>query len=121
DNPYIKERPVNEKEQLHAEAKSAIGKAAADLIKHDNAIIIASGSTVLAMARQIQPHAPLITITSSLNIALELNKHKELEVIQLGGSLRPSSFSIIGPFAGEMLKSFSCSKLFLGIDGLDLE
>src|SRR5690625_5004806 len=66
-NPYINERPVNEKEHIRADEKGRIGQMAARLITNDNAIIIASGTTVLALARHIQPQKPLITITASLN------------------------------------------------------
>lgn len=121
DNPYINEIAISEKEHIHAEEKSKIGKAAAKLINGDNAIIIASGTTVLAFARKIQPSSSLITITSSLNVALELNKHTELEVIQLGGILRKSSYSVTGPYGEDMLTQFSCSKLFIGVDGLSLD
>ena len=41
-------------------------------------------------------------------------------MIQLGGVLRSSSFSVVGPFAEQMLRQFSCSKLFFGVDGFDL-
>ncbi len=120
-NPYINERSINEKEQINKEEKRRIGEKAATLITNDDAIIIASGTTVLAFARCIKSPKSLTAITSSLNIALELNKQQELEVIQLGGAIRKSSFSTAGPAGEAMLKQFSCSKLFLGIDGLDPE
>lgn len=120
-NPYINEQPVNEKEHIQSDEKRRIGEAATALIKEDNAIIIASGTTVLALARHIKPSHHLIAITASLNVALELNKQAELEVIQLGGTLRKSSFSITGTYGESMLKQFSCNKLFLGIDGLSLD
>lgn len=120
-NPYINERPVNEKEHIQSEEKDRIGRTAAQLITVDNAIIIASGTTVLSLARHIQPQHHLIAITASLNVALELNKHAEVEVLQLGGTLRKSSYSITGPYGESMLNHFSCNKLFLGIDGLDPE
>lgn len=120
-NPYINEKHINEKEKINAEKKKRIGEAAASLIHNDQAIIIASGTTVLSLARSLQPPIALTAITSSLNVALELNKHKDLEVIQLGGTLRKSSFSTTGSYGEDMLAHFSCSKLFLGIDGLDLD
>lgn len=120
-NPYINERPVNEKEHIQAEEKARIGQAAAKLIVRDDAIIIASGTTVLALAHSIKPIAKLTAITASLSVALELNKHPDIEVLQLGGILRKSSFSIAGSYGETMLENFSCSKLFLGIDGIDLE
>jgi DeoR family transcriptional regulator of aga operon len=120
-NPYINEKPVNEKEYIRSEEKIRIGKAAAQLILPDDTFIIASGTTVLALARHIKPVGGLTAITASLNVALELNRHPEIEVLQLGGSLRKSSFSVAGSFSEMMLENFSCSKLFLGIDGIDLE
>lgn len=120
-NPYINEKPVNEKEHIRADEKIRIGRKAAQLVKRDDAIIIASGTTVLALARHIRPQGHLTAITASLSVALELNKHDEIEVLQLGGVLRKSSFSIAGNFGEAMLENFSCSKLFLGTDGIDLE
>ncbi|MBX6381175.1 MAG: DeoR/GlpR transcriptional regulator [Thermoflavifilum aggregans] len=120
-NPYINELPVNEKEKIRMEEKMRIGAAAAKLIEPDDAIIIASGTTVLAFARCIHPHHHLTVITASLNVALELNRYPETEVIQLPGQLRKTSSSVIGPYAEQMLKQFSCSKLFLGVDGIDPE
>lgn len=120
-NPYINEKPVGEKEHIQTAEKTAIGQAAAQLVERDDAIIIASGSTVLALARAIRPQGRLTAITASLNVALELNKHAEIEVLQLGGVLRKSSFSVAGAFGEAMLENFSCSKLFLGTDGIDPE
>ena len=44
-----------------------------------------------------------------------------MDVIQLGGITRSSSVSVVGPFAEQMLRSFNCSKLFIGVDGIDPE
>lgn len=120
-NPYINEKPVNEKEHIREEEKRRIGKAAAQLITADDTFIVASGTTVLALARYIKPAGRLTAITASLNVALELNRHLEIDVLQLGGALRKSSFSVAGSFSESMLENFSCSKLFLGIDGIDLD
>jgi DeoR family transcriptional regulator of aga operon len=60
-------------------------------------------------------------ITASLPVATELNKHTDIEIMQLGGILRKSSSSVTGPYAQKILQDFFCSKLFLGVDGIDLE
>ena len=39
----------------------------------------------------------------------------------MGGMVRRSSLSVLGPFAEQMLGSLSCSKLFMGVDGVDLD
>lgn len=118
-NPYTTDRHVNEKEKLHLTEKMHIGAAAARLIEPNDSILIASGTTVLALAKQIHPKENLTVITSALNVALELTRHPEIEVIQLGGVLRKSSSSVTGLYAENNLSDFFCSKLFLGVDGID--
>jgi DeoR family transcriptional regulator of aga operon len=120
-NPYATDRPVNEKEKLQSSEKLRIGAAAARLIQPDDSILIASGTTVLALARSIQPVGNLTVITSALNVALELIQHQNIEVLQLGGIVRKSSSSVIGPYVESILADFFCSKFFLGVDGIDLE
>ena len=120
-NPYTVDRSVNEKEQLQSNEKLRIGQAAAALVTENESIIIASGTSVLAFAKSIPVNLPLTVITSALNVALELSRHPYTEVIQLGGMLRKSSSSVMGPYSESILKDFFCSKLFLGVDGIDLE
>ncbi|SFG16459.1 transcriptional repressor AgaR [Pontibacter chinhatensis] len=120
-NPYTIDRSVNEKEKIQSSEKMRIGATAARLLEPNDSILIASGTTVLALAKNIQPKGNLTVITSALNVALELIKHPDIEVIQLGGLLRKSSSSVTGPYAEGVLEDFSFSKLFLGVDGIDLE
>lgn len=120
-NPYTTDRPVNEKEKLQATEKMKIGAVAAQSIVANDSIIIASGTTVLALAKNIQPKGNVTVVTSALNVALELMTHNHIEVLQLGGILRKSSSSVTGPYAQSILSDFSCTKLFLGVDGIDLE
>jgi len=120
-NPYTADRPVNEKEKIKAEEKTTIGAAAAALIEPNDCIIIASGTTVLSLAKCIKPKGILTVLTAALNVAAELNHNPEIEVVLLGGILRKSSSSAIGIYAENILQDFSCSKLFLGVDGIDPE
>src|SRR5690606_14891033 len=76
---------------------------------------------VQAFARSIQPSGRLNVITSSLNVALRLIEHQNIEVIQLGGHVRHTSSSTIGNYAQAILEDISCTKLFMGVDGIDLE
>ncbi len=120
-NPYTADRPVNEKEKIRSEEKMDIGAMAATLIEPDDCIIIASGTTVLSLARNIKPKGNLTVITAALNVAMELNHHPEIEVLVLGGILRKSSSSATGIYAEKILDDFSCNKLFLGVDGIDID
>lgn len=120
-NPYINDRHVNEKEKLNPEEKQAIGKLAATLINPDDSIIIASGTTMFFLAHAIEPQEHLTVITSSINVTSILARHKNIDIIQLGGLVRNSSISVVSEYAEKMLENFSCSKLFIGVDGIDLD
>ncbi|MGV3588958.1 MAG: DeoR/GlpR family DNA-binding transcription regulator [Adhaeribacter sp.] len=120
-NPYTIDKSVNEKESIQAAEKARIASAAAKLVEPNDSILIASGTTVLALAKNIKPKNNLTVITSALPVALELIRHPEIEVLQLGGLLRRNSSSVTGPYSEIILADFSCSKLYLGVDGIDLE
>lgn len=120
-NPYINDRNVNEKEKFYIEEKRLIGMQAASLIAKKDSILIASGTTMHALARCIQTTDKLTVITASLQVAIILSKDRNIDIIELGGILRHSSLSVVGKYAEAALADFSCSKLFLGVDGIDLD
>lgn len=121
-NPYTQDINVNEKSLLNVEQKRDIAKFAASLIEPNDAILIASGTTVLQFAQAINvTNGKLTVVTSAMNVALALSGKANIEVIQLGGVVRPNSTSVVGPYAEDTLKKLSFSKLFLGIDGIDTD
>ena len=120
-NPYINNRSVNEKEKLASDQKHAIGREAARLITQDDSIAIASGTTVHALARNIQPVHRLTVVSASLAVSNILSQHDDIDIIQLGGMLRHSSLSVVGEYAMRILEQCSFSKLYLGVDGIDIE
>ncbi|WP_055446846.1 DeoR/GlpR family DNA-binding transcription regulator [Lacinutrix mariniflava] len=121
ENPYINERTVIDKEKVSVEEKNGIAQMAASRIVENDSILIASGTTVQALSKFIQPKNKLTVITSSLHVVLNLIHDKSIEILQLGGYIRHSSASVIGNYTEYILKNISCSKLFLGVDGIDLE
>lgn len=120
-NPYINDRHVSEKEKINPEEKQAIATEAAKLITPDDSIIIASGTTMFFLAHAIEPKEHLTVITSSINVTAILARFKSIDIIQLGGMVRNSSVSVVSEYAERMLENFSCSKLFIGVDGIDLD
>lgn len=118
-DPYINNRSVIEKEKLMPAQKQLIGAKAAELITPDDSIIIASGTTIHAFARSIRPINQLTVISACLRATEILGTVEGVEIIQLGGILRQSSLSVVGEFAKLPFSDCSCSKLFLGVDGID--
>ena len=121
ESPYVNDRSVREKEFINAPEKAAIGLQASKMIQDDQYIILASGTSILAMAKFISPLKKLTVVTSALNVAMELAKKENIEVLQLGGYLRANSYSVIGHYSEMILKETACSKLFISVDGLDLD
>ena len=78
-------------------------------------------STVHMLAEQLTPIEHLIVVTASLKTAILLNAVNNIEVIQLGGTVRKNSCSVIGDYTSQLFEQITCSKLFLGVDGIDLE
>ena len=118
-DPYVRDRAVSEKARVRVEEKRRIGEAAAALIEPNDYIILASGTTVQAVARQITGASSLTVITSAMNVAMELTRLQNAEIFMLGGVVRHSSTSVVGPYAEEVLQEYRCDKLFLGVDGFD--
>jgi DeoR family transcriptional regulator of aga operon len=52
---------------------------------------------------------------------MELTGLPGVRVMMLGGMLRPTSYSLTGPQAEQTLSKLSANRLFLGVDGLDLQ
>ena len=114
--------PLRLKETLHRGEKIKIGRAAADLVRAHEVIILDSGTTTAEVARQLKAKKlqPVTVITNALNIASELMDAPGISVIMVGGLMRPVSCSFVGPQAESMLKEFHADRLFLGVDGFDV-
>jgi len=108
-----------EKEKKFSDEKRRIGKAAANLVREGETIILDSGTTTIEVARNIKNMKNITVLTNALNIATELAGREGLKVILTGGILREKSFSLVGPHAEQTLQDYFCDKLFLGVDGIN--
>ncbi len=115
--------PLRLKGSLHRAEKAQIGRAAANLIQPGEVIILDSGTTTAQVARQLKARAihGITVITDAMNVVAELVDAPGVTVIGIGGLLRPVSLSFVGPQAEAMLKDLHADRLFLAVDGFDLE
>src|SRR6202158_6182017 len=114
--------PLRTKETLHRDEKCRIGRAAAELVRPGETIILDSGTTTVEIARYLKiiKTQPLTVITNALNIAVELTDTPDISLIMIGGLLRPLSCSFVGPQAEAVMNEFHADRLFLAVDGFDL-
>jgi len=111
---------LTEKEHLHSREKERIARVAEKQINDGDVIILDSGSTTTAIARRLRTRRNITVITNAVNIAWELAA-SENAVILLGGTVREKSFSLVGPISEAAISRLMADKLFLGVDGIDLE
>jgi DeoR/GlpR family transcriptional regulator of sugar metabolism len=115
--------PLRLKQTVHHAEKVRIGRVAAEMVQPNETIILDSGSTTAEIARHLRARRlhSITLITNALDVAAELVDTPGTTVIMIGGLLRPVSRSFVGPQAETMLKELHADRLFLGVDGFDLD
>lgn len=109
---------LQDRGKQHHREKLRIASAAVRMVKEGQCVILDSGSTTTAIARELRDFRELTVITNAVNIAAEL-AGTSLDVILTGGTLRKNSFSLVGPQAEDTLREINADLLFLGVDGFD--
>lgn len=116
----IAELSITDKRNHSPELKQRIGKQAASLINEGEKIILDSGTTTKAIVSHLG-HRQLTVLTNGLEIAVELVACPNVEVRLTGGVLRKNAMSFSGVMADNNLRQYRFDKLFLGVDGFDLQ
>jgi DeoR/GlpR family transcriptional regulator of sugar metabolism len=101
-------------------AKQAIARAASALAADGSTIAIGSGTTALALAREIADRR-LTVITNALDVANVLLDRDGIELIVLGGVVRPRMHSMLGHLAELASNELRADTLFMGIGAISLE
>jgi len=94
--------------------KRALSLAALSLLSEASTVFLDSGSTNLALAREIPLDRPLTVVTNSISIAAALFERKNLKVIVIGGEIDPDVGAAIGPSAIREAERFNFDLCFLG-------
>lgn len=118
--PHVVNLSVKEKIFINAEQKNKIGAFAASMVQNRDFIIMTSGTTIEAMARQITPKEHLDVVTPSVSVALTLAQKSGVDIYTLGGKLQTTSLSVRDSYSLLGLENVFASKLFLSCDGFDI-
>jgi len=102
------------------EAKRAIARAAAALIPDGATIAVGSGTTALAFAREIADRR-LTVITNALDVANVLLDRDGIDLIVLGGVVRPRMHSMLGHLAELAANELRADTLVIGIGAISVE
>jgi DeoR/GlpR family transcriptional regulator of sugar metabolism len=105
--------------QENASAKQLIGATAAAMVQEGQSVLLDSGSTTLAIARELTTRNRLTVITTSLPIASVLQRSPRVETLLLGGYVRRESPDLEGPLTEQNLDYLRADIAFIGADGID--
>jgi len=116
----VKDISLGKKKMINYDAKLRIAHAAADLVEENDSILVTSGSTIAVFAENLHPKGRLSVVTTAVNISSFLGENDNISVMQVGGMLYSNTLSVYGSDAIQSVRNIFCSKLFFGIDGMDL-
>jgi DeoR family transcriptional regulator, fructose operon transcriptional repressor len=97
--------------------KESIARAAALHIRDGDTIFLDGGTTTAALARCLAGRDAVHVFTNNL-LAVSVLASSDVQVTLIGGDVRPSSMSTLGPIAQATLSRVSFDKAFLGADGV---
>ena len=110
---------------LEQPEKTAIARAAANLVTPGTAIAVAGGTTTFALAQYLLDVPGLTLVTNSLRVTNVFSGIRGLDgatdSLVLTGGVRTPSDALVGPVADLTIRSLHFDLLFLGCYGFDAE
>jgi len=106
------------RQQLAPDGKVAIGRAAAQLVRPGQVVILDGGTTTLQLARHLPPDLKATVVTHSPTIAVALVEHPSIEVVLIGGRLFKHSVVAVGAAAIEAIARIRADLYFMGVTGI---
>ncbi len=80
-----------------------------------------SGSTAVELAHQLVDRSDLTVITNSLDVAQILLDREGIQLVVLGGVVRPRMHSLLGHLTEQACREMRADTLFMGIGAISLE
>lgn len=116
---YNIEPLFSQKKLCHQKEKDAIAQKAVSFVQDYDTILLNSGTTTMRIFSMIKAkHVKIITN----NPCIPFNEISEnIEIISTGGILNMDSYTYVGDITDNTISNTWASKLFLGIDGIDIK
>lgn len=119
-NGALVEYNIHMKEAEFLEEKRKIAKECAEYIKEGDSVFLDAGTTVCEIAKFIAHRKNITVMTHSLLVANILSG-SDLNLIMCPGQFRKKSMAYMGQFTDDFIDMFQIDKLFLGVEGIDLD
>jgi DeoR family transcriptional regulator, glycerol-3-phosphate regulon repressor len=115
------DRPLMERSRIAFREKAAIAALVLPMIEPGTSIFLDTGTTTLALARQLGTLAALHVFTNSLDIAAVVGQQDQHKVRVSGGTLRANDNALIGYDTLEFVRRYHFDMAIMGIASVDHE
>jgi DeoR family transcriptional regulator, galactitol utilization operon repressor len=112
---------IVERQQLMVEEKNRIARAAADLVRDGDRIMIEAGTTTALLVRQLLGKRDVQIVTNSTLVFAYARLNPALQITMTGGEFRRETESMVGPIALRTIEGLNVRIAFVGTDGFSLE
>jgi DeoR family transcriptional regulator, aga operon transcriptional repressor len=119
--PSNEEKPFALRSLLNCDEKVRIAEAALELVSNGDTVFIAGGTTTLELARLLPGQRRLTVITNALRVVDLLVDQPGIDLIALGGAVRPGEQTLHGHLTDWGVAQFRADKLFYGIEAISLQ
>jgi DeoR/GlpR family transcriptional regulator of sugar metabolism len=113
--------PFVSRQQIDMESKIGIARAAADMIRDGQVVLIDGGTTNLRIASYLSKERSATIVTNSPPLALALADHPKLSVLMLGGNFLKEARVTAGIDTIRVIESIRADLCFLGMCSLHPE
>jgi DeoR/GlpR family transcriptional regulator of sugar metabolism len=103
---------------LATDAKIALGRAAAKMVKPGQVVILDGGTSTLQLAQHLPRDLKATVVTHSPTIAVALVDHPSIEVVMIGGRLFKHSVVAVGAAAMESIARIRADVFFMGVTAI---
>ncbi|MFC3690944.1 DeoR/GlpR family DNA-binding transcription regulator [Chenggangzhangella methanolivorans] len=111
------EPTLGERIGVNGAEKRAIARAAVALVQDGETLILDAGSTVAALGALLKGRRCRV-VTNNLALLPVLAGESGVELVALGGTIRPTSMSAVGPLAVEGMRRLTADRVFTSADGV---
>lgn len=115
------EMPFAFRKMLNIDVKHKIARASLDLIQNGETIFLAGGTTTLELAKLLPHQRRLTVITNALRVANILVDIPGIDLVVLGGAVRPGEQTMHGHLTELGVHQFRADKLIYGSEAINLQ
>jgi DeoR family galactitol utilization operon repressor len=114
-------RDILERQRVFPEQKNAIARAAAELVREGDVIMIEAGTTTALIARYLAGKRDIHIVTNSTLVFSYARMYPNLQITMTGGEFRRPTESLVGPIALQTIERLNVRLAFVGTDGFSLK